>query len=109
MTEQLGEFLFAHPLDEVVGPFGQTGVHAHVQSAISSDAKSALCRIELVRAHPKVCQDAIDLLHAMKAQEVGGEPEVLWNQGEPVVLGDIGFGIRIAVKAKQAAVGTQGF
>ncbi len=95
-------------MDEVIGALGKPRIHAHVQGAISSNAKPALSGIKLMRADPEVGEDAVYLFHPVQAQEVGCKSEVFWNQCEPTVFGDIGFCIWIAIETKQPAIGAEG-
>ena len=104
MAEDAGELLGVHPAKEGVGPFGEARVHPHVEVAVAAGAEAAFFGVELVGADAEVGEDAVHVLDAMQAQEVGGEAEVLGDELEPRVIRDVVGRVRIAVKPEQASL-----
>ena len=105
LTEEPGQLFGLHAAQQGVGPFGQSGIHPHVEAAVAPGAEAAVLGVELVRADAQVGEDAVHLLHALEAKEVGGEPKVLRDEVEPRVVGDVVGCIGVAIESEQASLG----
>ena len=84
-----------------------TLVHPHIERSIVPERKAPLLRIEVVRRHPQIGQNAIDPLHTQIAQPGVHETEIAFDKSQPGIIGKIGPRITILIECEQTALRSQ--
>ena len=81
-TQQAGKRLLVGTVHQVGSRRGVAAVHAQVEGTVEAGGEAALGHVELVAAHAKVGQQAVDLPHSMQPQEGFQVPEILVDERE---------------------------
>ena len=104
--DQVGQLLFAEPLQQGAGRFALRRIHAHVERSLLLEAEAAFCQVDLIRANAQIGQHAVDLVDSLLLQhdpqlgEVGLDESN--GQAGQARLGQVEHG-RVLVEAEQPA------
>lgn len=83
-TDQRGQFVRAHAVEDLLRIQCLGPVHPHVQRFIGAEGESSPGRVELMRGHPEIEEDPVRFLHRTTAKNVVQHPEISMNGHETV-------------------------